>query len=59
MAFDLLRRETDITLTYNGIDYKVIDNSDSGLIIVAKKEDVDNKKYPLELFAIPDANDQF
>jgi hypothetical protein len=53
MAFDVSNLETYITVDYNGVKYRVIDNSSSGLLIVAKEDDVINNNYPLQLFAIP------
>ncbi|ULM95671.1 hypothetical protein L8956_17720 [Peribacillus frigoritolerans] len=54
MAFDILKCETDKVVTYRDIEYRVINNTDSGLLIVAKEEEVKKEAYPLQIFTIPD-----
>lgn len=57
MAFDDCYLETNVTIDYNGIKYRVIDNASCGLLIVAKEDDVKSKNYPLRLVAIPRKHD--
>lgn len=54
MPFNTYYMEINRTVEYNKIKYRVIDKSDSGLLIVAEEKDVVNNIYPLNLFAIPD-----
>lgn len=57
MAFNFNCCQIDRTINYNGLEYRVIDQSNSGILIVAKEEDVKNKNYPLQLVAIPEEHD--
>lgn len=54
MAFDITKLEIDKIVVYNEIEYRVIDISSSGLLFVAKEEDIKNENYPLAILAIPD-----
>jgi hypothetical protein len=47
VAFDLLKLEMDRVVTYDGVDYRVVDGLASGLLLVAKVEDVITGSYPL------------
>lgn len=54
MAFDIMRMEINRIVVYKGIEYRVLDQSGSGLLLVAKNDDVENNKYPVSVLAIPE-----
>lgn len=54
MPFDVMRMETCRVLNYKGVKYQVLGTTDSGLLLVAKEEDVLNQEYPLQVYAIPE-----
>lgn len=54
MAFDYRKMETDRTVVYKEVEYRVLDTTSSGLLLVAKEEDVKNNNYPLVVLAIPE-----
>lgn len=45
--------ETDRTVVYKEVEYRVLDTTSSGLLLVIKEEDVKNDSYPLTTLAIP------
>lgn len=55
MAFDITKWEICKTVTYKSEEYRVLDNTDSGLLLVAKENDVKKEEYPLQVFVIPDS----
>lgn len=54
MAFESDKMQVDVVVAYEGIEYRVLDTTDSGLLLVVKEEDVKNKNYPLIPVVIPD-----
>jgi len=44
-----IERETE----YLGTFYRVVEVLNSDMLLVVKKEDYDNKKYPLQTYVIP------
>lgn len=57
MPFDINKLEINRVEVFSDIEYRVIEETHSGLLIAAKEEDVKNNNYPLSLFAIPNPND--
>lgn len=57
MAFDFTALEIDRVVVYKEIEYRVVDQTGSGLLSVVKEEDVVNKNYPLVTYVIPDPFD--
>lgn len=53
MPFDISKLEIDRIKIFDGIEYRILEESHSGLLIVAKEEDVKAGIYPLQIFAIP------
>lgn len=51
--FDSEKMETDFVLQYEGVAYRIIDTGSSGMLIVAKEDDVKSNNYPIPLFTIP------
>lgn len=46
--------ELDRTVTFKGILYRVLQVLENDLLLVAAKDDLDNKQFPLPTAIIPD-----
>ncbi|MEI2341622.1 hypothetical protein [Priestia megaterium] len=46
--------EVDRTSEYQGIEYRVVEVLDNDLLLVVVKADLENGKFPLQTFIVPD-----
>lgn len=46
--------DVERVVTWDGIDYKVLDVTTNGFLIVAKIDDIKEEKYPLPVYAVKD-----
>ncbi|MDD9148168.1 hypothetical protein OYT88_06355 [Sporolactobacillus sp. CQH2019] len=51
--FDSEKMETDMVIQHDGVAYRIIDTGSSGMLIVAKEDDVKSNNYPIPLFTMP------
>jgi hypothetical protein len=54
MPFDIMKLEINKVVVYNDVSYRVLDTTGSGLLLVAKEEDVQSGAYPIQTFVIPE-----
>jgi hypothetical protein len=54
MAFDMTKWQLNRTVTFNNVEYRVLEETTSGMLLVSKEEDVKSGKYPLPTFIIPE-----
>lgn len=44
----------DLEITYKGVQYRIIEKLASETLLVIKKDDFDNNRFPVETYVIPD-----
>jgi hypothetical protein len=52
VAFDVMNFQLNRIVSLNDVEYRVIEETTSGLLLVAKEEDIKLGSYPLQIFAI-------